>query len=117
MGFGESVLARWNNNWPDISSSNRREGYERVEKAIEPIVGACPRTIQIRIGFSFFEHGAGAWATIFDYLAELSQATASGEYSSCLSLLVAWLSTFTDDIKLFKFLCCLFSRIIINQIM
>lgn len=46
-GLGESVLASWNNNWQDISSSNRREGYERVKKAIEPIVGACPRAIQI----------------------------------------------------------------------
>ena len=41
------MLARWENNWPYNASSNRREDYEMVKKAIEPIVGACRRAIQI----------------------------------------------------------------------
>lgn len=46
-GWAENVFVRWNNNCPDIASSKRREGYQMVKKAIEPIVGACPRAIQI----------------------------------------------------------------------
>lgn len=45
-GWGENVLVRCNNNWPDIAGSNRREGCEMVKKVIEPIVGACPPAIQ-----------------------------------------------------------------------
>lgn len=59
MGLGESVLARWNNNWRDISSSNRREGYEMVKTKGD-------RTKRVLVGFSFFGHGAGAWTTMIN---------------------------------------------------
>lgn len=41
-GWGGGI---WNTNWPGIAYSNRTEGYE-MKRALETIVGACPRAIQ-----------------------------------------------------------------------
>lgn len=43
--WGGNVLVRWDTNRLDTASSNRREGYEMVKRAIGTIVGACPRAI------------------------------------------------------------------------
>lgn len=58
-GLGENVLVRWNNNWPDIASSKRRGGLSMVKKAREPIVGACPRAIQVISRFELDFHFSG----------------------------------------------------------